>query len=124
MMNDGVKVIDLNEFKKEQKKLERKAKINNLVKKGKAIYENNKELVLISIPILAGAVGKTIKFVSKRINLRKEEDIKDLYCYDRSLGHYWRLRRELTNKEWLAIDERKKNGERLADILADLRVLK
>ena len=62
--------------------------------------------------------------VSKRINLRKQEELKDLYCYDRSLGHYWRLRRELTNAEWLEIDRRKKNGERLADILEELKVLK
>ena len=50
--------------------------------------------------------------------------MKDLYCYDRSLGHYWRLRRELSNKEWLEIDQRKKNGERLADILDEMKVLK
>ena len=62
--------------------------------------------------------------VSKRINLRKQEELKDLYCYDRSLGHYWRLRRELSNKEWLEIDQRKKNGERLSDILAEMTVLK
>lgn len=48
---------------------------------------------------------------------------KHLYCYDRSLGHYWKLRRELTNEEWLEIDKRKKNGERLSDILDDMRVL-
>ena len=62
--------------------------------------------------------------VSKRINLRKQEELKDLYCYDRSLGHYWRLRRELSNKEWLEIDQRKKNGERLSDILAEMKVSK
>ena len=54
----------------------------------------------------------------------KDEELHDLYCYDRSLGHYWRLKRELSNKEWLEIDKRKKEGERLADILADMRVLK
>ena len=62
--------------------------------------------------------------VGKRVNLRKEEKLKDLYCYDRSLGHYWALRRELTNKEWVEINKRKQNGERLADILSELKVLK
>lgn len=57
-------------------------------------------------------------------NRNKEEAVKNLYCYDRSLGHYWCLRRELSNKEWLEIDQRKKNGERLSDILAELKVLK
>ena len=54
----------------------------------------------------------------------KEKKVKDLYCYDRSLGHYWALRRELTNAEWVLVDKRKANGERLADILDELKVLK
>ena len=56
--------------------------------------------------------------------MKKEKDLKDLYCYDRSLGHYWTLRRRLTNAEWVEIDKRKNNGERLADILSELKVLK
>jgi len=62
--------------------------------------------------------------MGRNVNLRKEKDVKELYCYDRSLGHYWVLRRELTNREWIEIDQRKKNGERLADILSELKVLK
>ena len=61
--------------------------------------------------------------LSKHAALTKEQTLKDLYCYDRSLGHYWKLRRELTNEEWLEIDKRKKNGERLSDILDAMRVL-
>lgn len=85
---------------------------------------NNKELVITLAPIAIGGIVTVTKVVGTRINLNKQESIKELYCYDRSLGHYWRLRRELTNKEWLEIDTRKKNGERLADILAELKVLK
>lgn len=73
---------------------------------------------------MIGGVTTVCKVVGKRITLHKEEGVKNLYCYDRSLGHYWRLRRELSNKEWLEIDQRKKNGERLSDILAELKVLK
>ena len=53
-----------------------------------------------------------------------KEKVKDLYCYDRSVGHYWKLRRELSNKEWLEIDQREKNGERLSDILSEMKVMK
>ena len=56
--------------------------------------------------------------------MKEEKQLKNDYCYDRSLGHYWKLRRELTNEEWIAIDKRKRNGERLGDILAELKVLK
>ena len=75
-------------------------------------------------PIVIGGITTVAKVVGKHVNLHKQEDLKDLYCYDRSLGHYWKLRRELTNQEWLEIDKRKKNGERLSDILDELKVLK
>lgn len=84
----------------------------------------NKEMVITLTPIVIGGVTTIVKVVGKNVNLRKEESVKNLYCYDRSLGHYWALRRELSNKEWIEIDKRKRNGERLADILSELKVLK
>ncbi len=84
----------------------------------------NKETLLVLTPVVIGSVTTVIKVVGKRVNLHKEEAVKNMYCYDRSLGHYWRLRRELSNKEWVEIDQRKKNGERLSDILTELKVLK
>ena len=87
-------------------------------------FVRNKEAVIILTPVLIGGLTTIVRVVGKRINLHKEEAVKNLYCYDRSLGHYWALRRELSNKEWLEIDQRKKNGERLSDILAELKVLK
>lgn len=84
----------------------------------------NKEFVILVAPIVVGIGGKIIKFVIKQHTLHQEEELKDLYCYDRSLGHYWKLRRELTNQEWVEIDKRKRDGERLADILSDFKVLK
>lgn len=84
----------------------------------------NKDAVLVLTPVIIGGLTTVVKVVGKRMNLHKEESVKNLYCYDRSLGHYWALRRELSNKEWLEIDLRKKAGERLSDILDGLKVLK
>jgi hypothetical protein len=94
--NDRVEVID---FEKEQKRRDRKDKFNRKIEDVERFVFNNKEM-------------------------KKQEDLKNLYCYDRSLGHYWKLKRELTNSEWVEIDKRKKNGEHLADILDELKVLK
>ncbi len=114
-------VID---FEKEQKKQEFKRKVkegfNNV---GRWIIRN-KELIIFFTPIVIGGTTTVVKVVGRYVNNRKQEQIKNLYCYDRSLGHYWALRRELSNKEWVEIDQRKKNGERLADILSEMRVLK
>lgn len=119
-----MEVVDMREFKRESRKREIKEKINTKIQNGKEWFNRNKEAVITLTPIVIGGVTTIVKVVGKRSNLRKQEDLKDLYCYDRSLGHYWRLRRELSNKEWLEIDQRKKNGERLSDILAEMKVLK
>lgn len=116
--------VNINDFKKEQKKREFKEKIHRGYCNTRDWFYRNKEAVVILTPIAIKGVTTVVKVLGKNANLRKEETLKDLYCYDRSLGHYWKLRRELTNKEWLEIDRRKRNGERLSDILEELKVLK
>lgn len=101
-----------------------KDKVVSKLRDGKEWIIRNKDLVITFTPIVIGGLTTITKVVGKQINLRKQESIKNLYCYDRSLGHYWSLKRDLTNKEWIEIDRRKKNGERLADILSEFRVLK
>ena len=101
-----------------------KEKVKAKLQEGKEWVIRNKETVIVLTPVVIGGVTTIVKVVGKRTNLNKQESIKNLYCYDRSLGHYWRLKRELSNKEWLEIDRRKRSGEKLADILEELRVLK
>lgn len=112
------------DFKREQMKREFKEKVNSKIQAGKEWVVQNKDVLITLTPVVIGGLTTITKVVGKNVNLRKQESVKNLYCYDRSLGHYWSLRRELTNKEWLEIDRRKKNGERLADILEELKVLK
>lgn len=116
--------VNLEDFRKEARKRELKNKVDSKIQKGREWFARNKEAVIAFIPVAIGGITTVVKVVGKRVNLHKQEELKDLYCYDRSLGHYWRLRRELTNKEWLEIDKRKKNGERLSDILSEMKVLK
>lgn len=86
-------------------------------------YYAHKYQIIMYGPFVISGVAAGAKMLSKHMTLAKEKNLKDLYCYDRSLGHYWKLRRELTNAEWLEIDKRKQNGDRLSDILDDLQVL-
>ena len=119
-----VNFIHLESVRRKQKRDKFKNKVKNGINKGlKWTNEHIEEIAVIAPCVLAG--GKLVaKVVNKGMQVKKEQDLKELYCYDRSLGHYWRLRRELSNKEWLEIDRRKADGERLADILAELKVLK
>lgn len=120
--------VNFEDFKKESKRREFKEKMKETTSraynKTKDFCINNKEIVVpIAITLATGAV-KLGKLAMKSKNLNKEERLKEEYCYDRSLGHYWALRRPLSNKEWLEIDSRKRNGERLSDILSEMKVLK
>jgi len=118
------KVYTVKEMNRAMKKAQVKRWIHDKADDFQNWFSSNKEVILIIGPTVIGATTALIKVVGKNVNLRKEKDVKELYCYDRSLGHYWALRRELTNREWVEIDKRKKNGERLADILSELKVLK
>ena len=120
----NMKTAKFNDFQKEAKRREFKTKVKNKLINAKVWVINNKELVIGLTPVIIGGLSTITKVVGKNINLRKQESIKNTYCYDRSLGHYWSLKRDLTNKEWLEVDRRKKQGERLADILSEMRVLK
>lgn len=119
--NEKIEIVD---FEKEAKRRERKEKFQNKVDSAMNWIHNNKEIVMLVGPTLISGVAFGAKTITKQVRLNKEKNLKDLYCYDRSLGHYWKLRRELTNSEWVEIDQRKQNGERLADILDELKALK
>lgn len=107
-----------------QKIQDLKWKIKDAVHDGCVWVVNHQGELIVWGSILVPVVGGVVKTCIRNRNLHKEEHLKEEYCYDRSLGHYWALKRKLSNKEWLEIEERRKNGDRLADILADLRVLK
>lgn len=114
----------MEDFRNEWNKEKVKRKIGEAWWKTKRFIDDNKEMVMLFGPMVGGGIATLVKGGIKHGNLKKEEKIKNLYCYDRSLGHYWKLRRELTNDEWVRVEKRKRNGEKLADILSEMRVLK
>lgn len=72
---------------------------------------------------LIGGVVSLAKRHDRKADIRKTQRLKDEYIYDRSLGTYWKTRRPRTAGENLEIQRRKKAGESLGDILADMRLL-
>lgn len=105
-----------------KEELKTKAKVK--FQQCKKWMKTNKDTLIVVAPIALAAVGTLVKVTGKHANLRKQEKVKNLYVYDNRLGHYWGLKRELTSREWLEIDKRKTDGEKLPDILQEFRVLK
>lgn len=89
----------------------------------KYYYIDHKEEVIVVGSTILVAAGGLVKTVAKQRKIQKEEDLKDRYIYDRSGGHYWKLRRKPTNSEWAAIESRRRSGEKYADILSSMRLL-
>ena len=122
--DDGFVMKDVMEAYKVEKKIKRRQRVRE------RLNDSLKFVCEVGLPLLI-AVGPVVPIVlrvangiSRRVNMNKEKDLKELYVYDRSLGHYWKLKRRLSNKDWASIDKRYREGERLADILNDLDVIK
>lgn len=112
------------DLEKARRRAERREEFEEKKARLKRWLINNKETIMVCAPIIIGAAAKGVNALNRSIKVKQERDLKELYCYDPSLGHYWRLRRKLNNSDWVKIDSRRKNGERMADILSDLKVLK
>ena len=108
---------------KEIKRRERAVRREQFMNKLRDFWNNNKESIITFTPLAAGIVTLGIKTIGKHRNLRMQKYNKERYVYDTSLGHYWKLSRKLKNSEWLEIERRRAKGERLADILASMKVL-
>ena len=78
---------------------------------------NKRDILMVVIPTLVGAAMTILKSVLK-------DGGKDSRIYDNREGFYWELRRPLTNTERQSIARKRKNGEKLGDILEEMRLLK
>lgn len=84
----------------------------------------NKEMLKIAAPVIIGGGLELVKVLVKRSNVSREEALKKNFIYDRSNGHYYELKRQPKNRQWIEIDRRKEGGEKVGDILQDMRLLK
>lgn len=71
-----------------------------------------------------GAVGKIIRTIDRKVDLKKEKDLKELYVYDRSRGKYHRLRHKMTTREAIEFDRRRQEGETVTQILSSMDLIR
>ena len=76
------KQVSFEDFRKEQKKRERKEKLYNVVKKCTDWIRSNKEIAIGIGTFAVGAGGSMIKGLAKRQKVKEEKQLKNNYCYD------------------------------------------
>lgn len=106
--------------------METKFKAEHKLKATVKWCEENRELVIAMVPVglvVAKGVGKTIRSVNRKIDLKHEQELQELYVYDHSLGMYHKLRRPLRPSEKIEIDRRRKLGDSKIQILASMGLL-
>ena len=88
--------------------------------------EDNKELAIAMIPVglmFIKGVGNTVRSIDRKHDLKREQELNELYVYDHSLGMYHKLRRPLKPSEKIEIDIRRQKGESKIHILSSMGLL-
>lgn len=119
-------ILDMNTMKVESKWHQFKETVKDKAQSTLEWVCNNPEAAGIALTVVTTLVGGGIKIAKglvRTYNLKQEQYNKDRYIYDRSLGMYLHTKRSLRNKDYIAINNRRKNGEKLSDILQSMNIL-
>ena len=85
--------------------------------------KDHKEIIGAIAPFAFGALIEIISASSRVKAAKIEQNIKYRSVYDTSTGHWYELKRPLKGKEYIEFDERISNGEKLIDILIDMKLI-
>lgn len=101
-----------------------KERVKTKYRQAKIWVQENQQMAIVIATMASGAIVEMIKISSKSRTVKEERALKERFIYDRGSGHYYELRRQPKQSEWLMIEQRKLNGESLGMILQDMRLLK
>ena len=80
------KVYTMDELERARKKAQIREWFQDKNVKAKTWCYEHKDQIITYGPVVVGGIAAGAKMLSKHAALAKEQSLKDLYCYDRSLG--------------------------------------
>lgn len=119
-------ILNLNEMKVESKLHEFVGKAKQKARDAWEWTKNNPEMaagLLTSAAGLVAGLHKLGKGLLRTNNIRMERYNKERYIYDHSLGMYLHTKRKLNNRDYVFINQERKKGRRLSDILQKMNIL-
>ena len=121
--NEGIFFMNMKDLKRMSAKAWMRERIDDVTK----FYSENREFVLlVAVPAVKAITDLSkvgIKSIAKNQKAKKEYNDREHRIYDPSLHCYWELKRKMTNTEKAMVAVRRRNGEKLSDILFDMRLL-
>ena len=125
------KIVDMEEFKKEERRRKRKEKakaaVNTAVKwcgdtfnGAKEFYYDNREFLNLTLIPIGMAIWK---FISKSHKDRNEREYRETSIWDAKVGRWVYTRRPLRRSEQLEFDRRRMEGESVSQILASMHLI-
>lgn len=111
------------EMKREEFKRKVKENTSKACETAKGIWERNKEAIIVLTPVVISGIRMIGKSVRRRED-KKEEERRACKIYDPSMGDWWDLKKPLTNRERLELEQRVANGELRGDVLRDMKKLR
>ena len=100
-----------------------KEKIVDGIEKTLDFVQENEEAILVTVPIVM-TLGTLVHNANVDYKMAQDRKRTTYTIWDPRHMHAWDLRRQLTNRERRELDRRVKNGENMADVLEDMRVLR
>lgn len=100
-----------------------KDKINRSKDKTKQWLSDHKGDIVYGCYI-AACITAVIAPVIRKSRRNSLEAKREKQIYDPSMGFYWETKRTLTNNQKLMVEQRRRSGESLGNILRDMGVLK
>lgn len=123
--------VDMEEFKRKQKKDERKQRFKSHLRDFECWVNNNPWLAAIAIPAaiavgtetVKGTIGITKKLIDNN-TARHQMRVDKSRIYDPAAGFYWYTRKELSSAQKLQVEQRHKQGESIGQILQSMGMLR
>ena len=117
------KIIDIDDFKKEEKKRKVKEWCEDKKAKIGCFLASHKQEILYIAP--AAFLGGTslVKTGVSAYRTHSENKHRNLETYDPRLGDYYKLKHKMSNSQKLELDRRMRNGESKGDILRSMRLI-
>lgn len=119
-----MKKIDMDAIKRELEAKKEKAHKTAVEVKEWIVTHPQETITLIGFVVTAGKSASNIYSKHQaKVNLKKEEEMKNLYMYDRSKGRYQKLRHPMTPSEAIEYEARRRQGETFMEALMNMRLV-